>query len=232
MSNDALALDLEAVTVSVPDGPETMTILDGLDLRVAPGEVVRITGPSGSGKSTLLGVAALLRRPTTGRVVVGGLDTSDRSSAELARMRSRQLGLVFQSSNLFPSLTARQQVELVAHIAGRLDRAARARATELLDAVGLASRADSLPAQLSGGERQRVGIARALMNEPSLLIADEPTASLDEERGHDVMDVLVDQVRTRGAAAVIVTHAPDQLRGADRHLVLRAGRLAESAVAV
>jgi putative ABC transport system ATP-binding protein len=133
--------------------------------------------------------------------------------------------MVFQSSNLFPSLTAVEQVELVAHISGRLDAGARSRARDLLDAVGLGGRTDRLPSQLSGGERQRVGIARALMNDPAVLLADEPTASLDAARGRDVMALLVDRAREQGTATLVVTHNPDQLTGSDRHLRLHAGRI-------
>jgi putative ABC transport system ATP-binding protein len=216
-------LELEQVTVTVPDGSETLTILDGVDLAVRHGEVVMVTGASGSGKSTLLAVGALLRQPTSGVVRVDGVDTSGRTATDLARLRNQHLGMVFQSSNLFPSLTAVEQVELVAHIAGRLDGRAKATARELLETVGLGDRMGRLPAQLSGGERQRVGIARALMNEPAVLLADEPTASLDEARGREVMALLVDQARQRGTATLVVTHNPDQLTGVDRHLHLHAG---------
>ena len=218
-------LELDQVTVAVPDGSDTLTILDGVDLTVGAGEIVMVTGASGSGKSTLLAVGALLRQPTAGTVHIDGIDTSGMTAKYLARLRRQHLGMVFQSSNLFPSLTAVQQVELVAHIAGRLDGKTKAKARELLDSVGLANRADRLPSQLSGGERQRVGIARALMNDPAILLADEPTASLDDARGRDVMALLVDQAKQRGMAALIVTHTPDQLAGADRHLHLRAGRV-------
>lgn len=223
--NQNAALELRGVDVVVPDGTETLRILDGVDLRVEAGEVVKLTGASGSGKSTLLAVAALLRAPTSGRVILDGTDTADLPARRLAELRNQRLGMVFQSSNLFPSLTAVEQVELVAHIAGTLNGPARRRARELLASVGLASRADRLPSQLSGGERQRVGIARALMNDPAILLADEPTASLDEARGREVMALLVDEARQRGMAALIVTHAPDQLVGAARHLHLRSGRV-------
>ncbi|MFN8051455.1 MAG: ATP-binding cassette domain-containing protein [Acidimicrobiales bacterium] len=138
---------------------------------------------------------------------------------------------MFQSSNLFPSLTAIEQVELVAHIAGRLDGATRQRARELLAAVGLAERADQRPSQLSGGERQRVGIARALMNEPAVLLADEPTASLDPERGRGVMSLIVQEAQRRDIATVIVTHDAGQLVGTHRRLDLARGRLVERAAA-
>lgn len=224
MTTDTV-LELNQINVTVPDGTEQLTILDRVDLAVAPGEVVMITGASGSGKSTLLAVAALLRRPTAGTVRIGGTDTTNLSGTALARLRNRELGMVFQTSNLFPSLTAREQVELVAHISGQLNRSTRARAAELLDAVGLGDKADRLPAQLSGGERQRIGIARALMNEPKVLLADEPTAALDERRGREVMQLLVNQARQHGAATLIVTHNPDQLGRPDRHLHLHSGTL-------
>ncbi len=219
------ALELHAVGVTVPDGDETLTILDGVDLTVSTGEVVLLTGTSGSGKSTLLAVAGLLRSPDRGRVQVAGVDTAGMGATSLAQVRNRRLGLVFQTSNLLPSLTAAEQLHMVAHIAGGLDASARARASELLDSVGLAGRADRLPSHLSGGERQRVGIARALMNRPDLLIADEPTASLDDARGRAVMALLVEQARRAGTAALIVTHSPDQVADVDRHLHLESGRL-------
>lgn len=222
------AIQLDGVSVSVPDGTETLTILDRVDLSIAPGEVVMVTGASGSGKSTLLAVAALLRQPNTGTVSIDGVDTTGMKAKALARLRNQRLGIVFQSSNLFPSLTAVQQIELVAHIAGELDGEAKQRARQLLEAVGLSDRVDRLPSQLSGGERQRVGIARALMNDPAVLLADEPTASLDEARGRDVMSLLVDQARQRGMAVLVVTHSPDQVPGADRHLRLSLGRVDES----
>lgn len=221
------ALELHAVGVTVPDGDETLTILEGVDLTIGTGEIVMLTGASGSGKSTLLAVAGLLRSPDRGRVQVAGIDTAGMGATSLANLRNRRLGLVFQSSNLLPSLTAAEQLEIVAHIGGALDPEARERATTLLDAVGLSGRDDRLPSQLSGGERQRVGIARALMNRPDLLIADEPTASLDDARGRAVMAMLVEQARLAGTSALIVTHNPDQVSGFDRHLHLEAGRLGE-----
>lgn len=215
-----MSLVLDSITVTVPDGDETLTILDGTSLTVATGEVVAITGASGSGKSTLLAVAGLLRAPDAGRVVIAGVDATGFGHAARTRVRGDAIGLVFQTPNLFPSLTALEQVELVAHINGRLDRDARRRARELLDAVGLDHRCHHRPAHLSGGERQRVGLARALMNRPCLLLADEPTAALDDERGRAVMALLVAQASQRDVATVIVTHNPDQLPTdvARRHL--------------
>jgi putative ABC transport system ATP-binding protein len=224
-----MSLELDDLHVAVPDGPELLQILAGVSLRVDPGEVVAVTGASGSGKSTLLAVAGLLRRPDEGTVRIDDVDVTGASRRERTRVRRDSIGLVFQSSSLFPSLTALEQVELVAHMAGRLDRAARARAAELLGEVGLGDRLGHRPAQLSGGERQRVGIARALMNAPSVLLADEPTAALDDERGRSVMELLAAEARRREVATVVVTHAPAQLVDVDRRLHLAAGQLSEPA---
>lgn len=220
-----MSLRLTDITVSVPDGPDVLTILDHLSLDVAPGEVVAVVGASGSGKSTMLAVAGLLRTPTSGSVRIGDVEAASQSAAQRTSLRRDRIGLVFQSSNLFPSLTALEQLELVAHLAGRLDGAARARAHELLDAVGLGNRTHHRPAQLSGGERQRVGIARALMNRPAVLLADEPTASLDDARGRSVMELLVSQAYEHGVAALVITHSIEQIPRASRWLELRDGAL-------
>jgi putative ABC transport system ATP-binding protein len=206
-----MSLLLDDIAVAVADGDERLTILDGASLAVAAGEVVALTGASGSGKSTLLAVAGLLRRPDSGRVVIDGTDATGLGRRDRTRLRGDAIGLVFQTPHLFPSLTALEQVELAAHVRGRLDRPGRARARELLEAVGLDHRLDHRPAHLSGGERQRVGLARALMNRPAVLLADEPTAALDPQRGRDVMALLVTQAVTRDVATVVVTHDPDQL---------------------
>ena len=218
-----MSLRLENITVAVPDGTARRVLLDRLDLDVRPGETVAVTGASGSGKSTLVAVAGLLRTADEGRVLLGGTDASGLKDRDRVRLRRDQVGIVFQSPNLLPALTAREQVEVVAHVAGNLDAAAEARAVDLLTRVGLADRLDARPAELSGGERQRVGIARALMNEPSVVLADEPTASLDPERGRAVLDLLLDEARRVGAATVVVTHDPDQAARADRHLHLSQG---------
>ena len=221
-----MSLQLRDVTVTVPDGTTPRTLLDHVDFTVDAGEIVALTGPSGSGKSTLLAVAGLLRRSDSGAVVVAGTDAGPLRDRDRTRLRGDRIGIVYQAPNLLPSLTASEQVEVVAHIAGRLDTAARRRAAELLAHVGLADRRDARPAELSGGERQRVGIARALMNEPMVLLADEPTASLDPERGAAVMDLLVTEARRVGAATLVVTHDVDQAAGADRQVHLEHGRVA------
>jgi putative ABC transport system ATP-binding protein len=219
-----MSLALTDITVAVRDGSETRAILDGVGLTVPAGETVAITGPSGSGKSTLLTVAGLLLRPQRGRVEIGGVDAGALTDRERTRLRGQSIGIVYQAANLLPSLTARQQVEVVAHVNRRLDRSARTRAADLLTRVGLESRLDARPDALSGGERQRVALARALMMEPSVLLADEPTASLDPARGAEVMRLLLDEAARLGTATLLVTHDDTEARLADRHVVLeRAG---------
>lgn len=220
-----MSLTLDHITVTVTDGPDTLTILDDLDLTVDAGQVVALTGPSGSGKSTLLAVAGLLRWPDTGTVTIAGTKATGMSRKQLTRLRRDRIGFVFQSASLFPSLTALEQIEFIAHLDGHLDRAARKRAAGLLAAVGLEHRSGNRPAQLSGGERQRVGIARALMNEPAILLADEPTAALDDTHGRDIMSMLVAEAARRDVAALIVTHNPSQLPDGTEHLLLADGTI-------
>jgi putative ABC transport system ATP-binding protein len=213
------------LVVTYPDGPDRRVILDHLDLRVAPGEVVVVSGESGAGKSTLLTVAGLLKRSDAGEVTVAGTPASGLSERARTALRREHIAFVYQSANLLPSLTAVEQLQLVGHIRGERHAATRHRATELLEELGLAARAHQLPAQLSGGERQRVGIARALMASPQVLIADEPTASLDPERARSVADLLADAAHAHGIATLVVSHDDAPLRRADRHLRLAGGVL-------
>lgn len=219
-----MSLKLESITISVADGNETNTLLDKVSLEVASGEVLCLTGASGSGKSTLLAAGGLLRQPDSGKVIISGKDTTALNRKQKTKIRKESIGFVFQSSNLFPSLTALEQVELVAHINGNLGKIEKQKAINLLVSLGLESRLHNRPAQLSGGERQRVGIARALMNNPAVLLCDEPTASLDEERGFEMMELLVNQALEHKAATLIVTHAPDQLARECKKLVLAKGK--------
>ncbi len=221
-----MSLQLEHIHLSVADGIEKRTILNDVSLSIEAGEVVAFTGASGSGKSTLLAIAALLQRPDSGKVIVAGNDTTIASEAKRTALRRDHIGVVYQSANLLPSLTALEQLELVAHIGGRLDQRATSRARELLVTVGLEDRLNARPAELSGGERQRVGIARALMNEPDVLLADEPTASLDAERGQAIMDLLTQQAVEHNTATLVVTHVVDQIR-ASRRLLIENGALHE-----
>ena len=221
-------LEITDITVTIPDGEETVDILDRVALTVEPGEVVTISGRSGSGKSTLLAVAGLLRTPDAGGVSISGRSASELSDRDRTNLRREEIGIVYQSAELFPSLTAVQQLELVADIRHRLDADARTRARALLDGVGLERRHGSRPGKLSGGERQRVGIARALMNEPSVLLADEPTSSLDPERGREVMELLAGEARRRELATIIVSHDPNHPDLFDRAFRLEGGTLRQT----
>lgn len=229
-----MSLSLEDITLTYPDGEGRLTALDGVGLDVPAGTLTAVVGPSGSGKSSLLAVAATLVSPDRGRVVVGGTETGSLSAAERAELRRRTMGIVFQQPNLLPSLTAREQVELMARLDGRGRGRARSgagagevreRARELLARVGLADLAHRRPHQLSGGQRQRVGIARALMNAPAVLLVDEPTSALDHERGAAVLELLGRLTREWRTATVLVTHDRASLSVADRVVELVDGRI-------
>lgn len=216
-----MTLQLQDINVTVADGPDRLTILDGTTLAVGPGELIAVTGVAGSGKSTLVAVSGLLRRPDQGQVLIDGEDLSDAPDRRRATVRRDHIGLIFQSANLFPSLTCIQQLELVAHLAGKITTDDR----DQLDTVGLSDRLHHRPGQLSGGERQRVAIARALMGNPSVVLADEPTAALDDARGREIMALLAELTTTRQTATVVVTHAPHQLHDPDHALRLAEGAL-------
>ncbi|GAA1300062.1 ABC transporter ATP-binding protein [Saccharothrix xinjiangensis] len=200
--------------------------LDGVSLSIRAGEAVAVTGPSGSGKSTLLNVVAGLDRPTSGSVVVNGDDLGRMSETDLALFRRRRIGMIFQFFNLLDDLPALDNVALAAQLTGTSAGQARARALELLDELGVAGRRNTYPAQLSGGERQRVAVARALVNRPALLLADEPTGALDSRSGEQVVDLLLD-LNQIGQTLLLVTH--DQAlanRCASRLVELVDGRVA------
>jgi putative ABC transport system ATP-binding protein len=216
-------IDLHDVSRTVPAGAGPLTILHPTTLRIDRGRSVAITGPSGSGKSTLLGLIAGLDTPSTGRVVLDGVDITALGEEKLARLRGEKVGIVFQFFHLIPSLTALENVMVPIEIRGARD--ARVRATRLLDDVGLADRAGHLPSQLSGGEQQRVAIARALANDPPILLADEPTGNLDSATGRHVIDRLVAVNRDRGRTLVLVTHDPELAARADETILLRDGRV-------
>ncbi|MFD3543874.1 ABC transporter ATP-binding protein [Streptomyces sp. NPDC058662] len=220
-----MSLLVHDVTLTYPDGDSRLTALDAVRLEVPAGTLTAVVGPSGSGKSSLLAVAATLVTPDSGRVVVAGRDTAELDAAGKAALRREEIGIVFQQPNLLASLTAAEQLQVMAHLSGRPARLLRRRALELLDAVGLADKADKRPHQLSGGQRQRVNIARALMNEPAVLLVDEPTSALDHERGAAVLDLLVGLTRERGTATVLVTHDRAHLERMDRTATMADGRL-------
>ncbi|MEV0761420.1 ATP-binding cassette domain-containing protein [Nocardia sp. NPDC050435] len=210
------ALTVEDLTLTYPDGSDRLTALNRVNLTVAGGAIAAITGPSGSGKSSLLATVATLIRPDSGRVL---LETGDRTVdlAQLGRrtaaaVRRAEIGIVFQQPNLIPALTAVEQLEVMSRLGqhrfvpARVRRETRSKAMDLLAAVGLADQHAKRPAQLSGGQRQRVDIARALMNDPALLVIDEPTSALDTERGSAVIDLILEVVRAHRAATLLVTH--------------------------
>jgi ABC-type lipoprotein export system ATPase subunit len=207
-------------------GDGLVRALDGVELEVAPGETLAVMGPSGCGKSTLLHLLGGLERPSDGEVSLGGRRIDQLSEKALARMRRHSVGFVFQAFHLMDELTALENVELPALLAGRSPHAARARATELLDRVGLTDRADHLPSALSGGQRQRVAIARALSNDPLVVLADEPTGNLDSAATLDVLRLL-DSLRAAGQTLVIVTHEERVAATADRLITMRDGALVE-----
>lgn len=201
---------LEDITLTFPDGSDRITALDHVTLSSSAGEVTAITGPSGSGKSSLLAVAATLIRPDSGRVVIDGIDAMTLAADRASELRRTSIGIVFQQSNLLPSLTAREQLVVMNELGGGRPRRRRAAATRraesLLADVGLAAHLDKRPHQLSGGQRQRVNIARALMNEPSVLLVDEPTSALDQERGASIIDLLLRLTDERRTSTLLVTH--------------------------
>ncbi|MFF0479253.1 ABC transporter ATP-binding protein [Streptomyces sp. NPDC004284] len=223
-----MSLVLDTVTLTYPDGDGRLTALDAVSLTVPAGTLTAVVGPSGSGKSSLLAVAATLVTPDSGRVVVAGTDTASLTPAAKAELRRERIGIVFQQPNLLPSLSAVEQLQVMAHLSGRAPKAFQGRAMELLDAVGLADQAHKRPHQLSGGQRQRVNIARALMNEPSVLLVDEPTSALDHERGAAVMDLLATLTVERQTATVLVTHDRAHLARTDHTVTVQDGRLTES----
>lgn len=218
-------LILEHVTKIYGQGNIAVRALDDVSLSVAAGELVAVVGPSGSGKTTLLAVAGGLLHPTSGRVVLNGNDLTGLSRAALGELRLEHVGFVLQSSNLVPFLKARDQLLLVAKLKGKLDREARSRADDLLAELGIASRAGHYPEELSGGERQRVAIARALMNDPDILLADEPTANLDSARGREVVEMLAHEAHVRTKATVMVTHDERMLDLCDRVVRISDGRI-------
>jgi len=218
-------LTLRDVHFSYPTRPDA-PVLRGINLEVAPGETVAVMGPSGCGKSTLLHLLGGLERPSAGEVWLAGRRIDRLSEKALARMRRQAIGFVFQAFHLMDELTALENVELPALLAGRAPRAARRRAAELLGQVGLADRADHLPSALSGGQRQRVAIARALSNQPLLVLADEPTGNLDTAATLDVLRLL-DSLRSAGQTLVIVTHEERVAATADRLISMRDGAFVE-----
>jgi putative ABC transport system ATP-binding protein len=218
-------IELRGVSKTVKSGDHQLTILHALDLLVPSGKRLAIVGPSGSGKSTLLGLIAGLDSPSTGSILIDGTDVTRLGEDQLARLRGEKIGFVFQSFHLIPSLTALENILVPMEIAGRRDAPGRAR--DLLAEVGLEDRGHHYPSQLSGGEQQRIAIARALSNEPVIVLADEPTGNLDTKTGHHVIELLLAINQQRGATLVVVTHDPEIASMADARVYLRDGQVSD-----
>lgn len=225
-------VDASGINLHLKSGGEPLHILRDVGLTLAAGEVAAIVGPSGSGKTSLLMVLGGLERATDGNIIVDGTTISGKSEDQLAIFRRKSLGILFQNFHLIPSMTALENVALTLEIAeaGRPWREISDRATEALREVGLGERLTHLPSALSGGEQQRVGLARALVNQPRLLLADEPTGNLDQETGERMIELMFGLARERGTAILLITHDPTLAHRADRLLHMNQGRLTAEAV--
>jgi putative ABC transport system ATP-binding protein len=221
-------IQLRGVSKTVTSGGRPLTILHPLDLTIASGQFLAVLGPSGSGKSTLLGLVAGLDEPTTGEILIDDVDIAKLTEDALARLRGEKIGFVFQFFHLVPSLTAYENILIPMEIAKRRDASARAK--RLLGEVGLDDRGHHYPSQLSGGEQQRIAIARALANDPPIILADEPTGNLDSATGRLIMELLLNVRRTRQTTMMLVTHDADLASVADSRLVLRDGRPVEASM--
>jgi len=221
------ALRLDRLVRAFHQGTRKIDVLNGASADIFPGQAVALVGPSGAGKSTLLHISGLLETPDGGRVIINGRDCSGMPDAERTRVRRVQMGFVYQFHQLLPEFSALENIMIPQLILGRSKRQARQRAAQLLGSLGLADRVDHRPAQLSGGEQQRTAIARALANDPRLILADEPTGNLDPHTAEHVFDALIHLIRTTGVAALICTHNLDLARRMDRVLRLENGLLVE-----
>lgn len=220
-------LRLDKLVRTFHQGPRTIAVLNGASTDIYPGQTVALVGPSGAGKSTLLHIAGLLETPDSGHVIIHGRDCTGMNDAERTRVRRQKMGFVYQFHQLLPEFTALENVVIPQMILGRSRKTAAVRARQLLTGLGLGERVDHRPAELSGGEQQRTAIARALANEPRMLLADEPTGNLDPHTAEHVFDALVHLIRTTGVAALIATHNLELARRMDRVLTLADGLLVE-----
>ena len=221
------AISVESLSKIYGHGATAVRALDGVTFRVEDGEVVLLMGPSGSGKTTLLSIMGCILRPSSGRIRIGGRDVTDLSERKIPGIRLKHIGFIFQGFNLFPTLTAGENVEISLDLHGVRGRRAKLRAAELLEQVGLTDKYQSFPADLSGGQKQRVAIARALAGEPEIILADEPTAALDSTSGRVVMNMLKELAHNRRRAVVIVTHDNRVLEYGDRVAHIEDGKISE-----
>lgn len=221
-------LQLTNISKHFGDGESRVDALTNVDLRVDAGELVALLGPSGSGKSTLLSIAGALLTPTEGQALLDGADITRSAPKDLSRLRLEKIGFIFQGSNLISYLTGREQLLFIADLLGMPKDEAKPRADRLLGELGMAQRASHYPAELSGGERQRIAIARALMNDPRVVLADEPTASLDSSRGRNVVEMLANEIHGREKGGIIVTHDERLIDLCDRVVRISDGRLEQN----
>jgi putative ABC transport system ATP-binding protein len=227
--NDTPASNYALETRSVVKSYETdygiIQAVDDVSLHVAAGEFVALVGPSGSGKTTMLSILAALLQPTTGRILLDGMDLSSMGDKERVKMRREKIGFTFQANNLVPYLSAVENVELMLRLNNKLDKTGKLRARELLARLGLGERLHNYPSQMSGGQQQRVAIARALIHNPSLVLADEPTASLDTERAFQVVETFAGLIHEQNRAGIMVTHDLRMCEFVDRVLLMQDGKL-------
>ena len=219
---------LQHVGKTYPEGEREHRVLDGVDLHVPAGRRLALLGPSGCGKSTLLNLIAGLDLPSTGRILVNGVDLTSLGEPARTRLRRERIGIIFQFFNLVPTLTVLENVLLPLELAGTLNRSSKTRAVELLERVGMADRGSSFPDVLSGGQQQRVAVARALVHQPAIVLADEPTGNLDESSAERVLELLRSVVRDAGVTLVMATHSRAAAAIADHTLSIRDGGLASA----
>ncbi|WP_438351368.1 ABC transporter ATP-binding protein [Paenibacillus sp. FA6] len=220
-------LRLEHVQKNFGDGDSSITILKDISLTLKRGEFIAIVGPSGSGKSTLLSIIGALLSPSSGKVIVDQEDIAEYKPSKLSSVRKDKIGFIFQSSNLIPYLTVKDQLMLISDISKADKKENAKKATDLINHLGLSHRLKTYPNKLSGGEKQRVAIARAFMNDPDIILADEPTASLDSERGKQVVEMISNEVKSRNKGAIMVTHDERILHVCDRVLRIEDGQIFE-----
>ncbi|OFG63576.1 ABC transporter ATP-binding protein [Listeria monocytogenes] len=220
-----MTLMMKNISKNYQDGEQVIEVLKNVSLEVAQGEFVAIVGPSGAGKSTFLSIAGALLSPTEGEIAIGGTTLNNMSEKALTKVRLDKVGFIFQGANLIPYLSVRDQLLVIAELSGEKGGAAKERADKLLQELGLTARQNNYPESLSGGEKQRVAIARALMNDPDIILADEPTASLDANRGHKVVQMIADEVKRKNKAAIMVTHDERVLDLVDRVIRIEDGYL-------
>ena len=221
------ALETVSVNKIYQSDSGTITAVDDVSIQVQPGEFVALVGPSGSGKTTMLSILAALLKPTSGKVLLDGQDLSTMNEVERVSMRREKIGFTFQANNLVPYLSAVENVELMLRLNNRLDKTGKLRARELLARLGLSERMHNLPGQMSGGQQQRVAIARAMIHNPSLVLADEPTASLDTERAYQVVETFAGLIHEQKRAGIMVTHDLRMCEYVDRVLQMRDGKLVQ-----